>query len=118
MRIAIPTNDKISLFQRTGRADAFLIFEVDMTNIREVDYRKNQHAHDEHSHDEGEEHDHSHTELVEAISDCAFVVVNVVGKHLLSDLTNAGIVVFKTKEQNIKNAIADFNASRHIGEGG
>jgi predicted Fe-Mo cluster-binding NifX family protein len=117
MRIAIPTNDKISLFQRTGRADAFLIFDVDMADIQEVDYRKTQHAEEEHSHEEGDTHDHSHAELVDSLSDCAFIVVNQIGKHLMKDIKNAGILVFKTKEQNIKNAIADFNASRHIGEG-
>jgi predicted Fe-Mo cluster-binding NifX family protein len=117
MRIAVPTNDKINLFQRTGRADAFLIFELDMAGIQEVDYRKNQHAEEEHSHEEDGTHDHSHAELVDSLSDCAFIVVNQIGKHLMKDIKNAGILVHKTKEANIKNAIADFNANRHIGEG-
>jgi predicted Fe-Mo cluster-binding NifX family protein len=112
MRIAIPTNDKVNLFRRTGRAKAFLVFDVDMSGFEEVELRKNLH-----SHDEGEEHDHSHTELVESLSDCAFIVVNQIGKHLLKDIDNAGILVYKTSESNIKNAIAAFNTSRHIGEG-
>ncbi len=116
MRIAIPTNDKITIFKRTGRADAFLIFEIDQVSVKEVDYRKNLHNHDDHEHSE-DHHNHSHDELVETLSDCSFVLVNVIGKNLLADLTNSGIIVFKTKEKNIKNAIADFNTSRNIGEG-
>ena len=118
MRIAIPTNDKTTIYKRTGRANAFLIVDVDMAAINEIDYRTNTHSHEEHAHDGEENHDHSHAELVESLSDCAFVIVNVIGKHLLADIKNAGIIVFKTKEENIKNAIADFNAQRHFGEGG
>ncbi|RLD45511.1 MAG: hypothetical protein DRI89_00775 [Bacteroidetes bacterium] len=118
MRMAFPTNDKINIFKRTGRANAFLIVDVDPTAINEIDYRINKHSHEEHLQVEDQSHDHSHAELTETLSDCAFVVANVIGKQLLADITNAGIVVFKTKEENIKNAIADFNAQRHFGEGG
>ena len=117
MRIAIPTNDKTSIFQRTGQANAFLIVDVDAASVNEIDYRTNTHSDEEHEHDGEENHDHSHAELVESLSDCAFIVVNVIGKHLSADIKNAGIVVFKTKEKNIKNAIAEFNAQRHFGEG-
>ena len=117
MRIAIPTNDRIRIFKRTGRANAFLIVDVDAASANEIDYRTNTHSHEDDAHDHEENHDHSHADLVESLSDCAFIVVNVIGKHLLADLTNAGIIIFKTREENIKNAIADFNAQRHFGEG-
>jgi len=118
MRMAFPTNDKINIFKRTGRANAFLILDVGTDAISEIDYRLNKHSHKNHLQDEGNSHDHSHDELVKSLSDCAFIVVNVIGKQLLADITNAGIVVFKTEEENIKNAIAGFNVQRHFGEGG
>jgi predicted Fe-Mo cluster-binding NifX family protein len=109
MKIAIPTNDKVNIFKRSGRAKGFLIVNISNGNHSIHDYRGNSHSHShDHHHDENEHHDHSHKELVDSLSDCNYLVVNIIGKHFNHDITAAGIKVFKTDERAISDAIEDF----------
>jgi predicted Fe-Mo cluster-binding NifX family protein len=109
MRIAIPTNDKETIFKRSGQAKGFLIADVTDNGFVEVDYRKNSHSHDHGSHHgEHEHHGHSHKEITEALSDCDYMVVNMVGKHFGGDLRDAGIKIFKTDRQLINEAVQEF----------
>lgn len=110
MKIAIPTNDKKQLFKRSGRAEGFLVIDVSGSEYVIKGYRFNTHSHHHHhhGHDEESEHGHSHKEIVDALSDCSYLVVNVIGKHFLHDLQNAGIKVFQTDETTITGAVDDF----------
>ncbi len=109
MRIAIPTNDKETLFKRSGQAKGFLIADVTDNGFEVVDYRKNSHTHDHGSHhDDHGHHGHSHKEITEALSDCDYMVVNMVGKHFGGDLKEAGIKIFKTGRQLINEAVQEF----------
>ncbi len=109
MKIAIPTNDKKHLFKRSGRAEGFLVADVSDTEHAIKDERLNTHSHHHHhGHNEESEHGHSHKEIVDALSDCSYLVVNVIGKHFLHDLQTAGIEVFQTDETTITGAIDDF----------
>ena len=111
MRIAFPTNDKEKLFKRSGRAKGFLIVDVLETGYDVVDFRSNNHSHDhDHDHGEHEHHDHSHKEIVDALNDCRYLVVNVVGKHFGKDLKEAGIAVFKTDKVSIADAVEHFKS--------
>jgi len=109
MRAAVPTNDKTTLFKRSGRADGFLIIDIQENGFREVDFRNNTHSH--HHHHGEEHHGHSHKEIVDALSDCNYIIVNIVGKHFGKDLLDAGIKIFKTEKQSISEAVKDFLAN-------
>ncbi len=112
MKIAIPTNDKEHLFKRSGRAKGFLVADVSGSEHVIEDFRLNNHSHHHHhGHDEESEHGHSHKEIVDALSDCSYLVVNVIGKHFLRDMQDAGINVFKTHETTIAGALEDFKKS-------
>lgn len=108
MRIAIPTNDKQTIFKRSGRTAGFLIMDVDQSHSSVVDYRANQHHHHHHGSEEEHEHGHSHKEIVAALQDCDYLVVNMIGKHFGGDIKAAGIKVFKTDETEIDKAVEQF----------
>ncbi len=110
MRIAIPTNDQSTIFKRSGRAQGFLILDVTPVGFKIVDYRKNEHGH-HHHHGEEHEHGHSHKEIVEALKDCDYLVVNMIGKHFGGDVKEAGIRVFKTDATSIEEAVEAFRKS-------
>jgi len=105
MKVAVPTNDKETLAERTGRAKGFLIFEIENKSAKEIDFRVNPHKHDD---DESEEHDHSHAEVMEVLSDCNYIIVNKVGKHFKHDLNQTNIAVFKTRSKEIQAALDSF----------
>jgi len=107
MRVAFPTNDKVSLFKRSGRAKGFLIVDILEDRFNIIDFRANTHTHD-HYHGEEEHHDHTHKEIVDALNDCQVIVVNMIGKHFDRDLQRAGIKIFKTGKQDIIAAVEDF----------
>ena len=111
MRVAIPTNDKETIFKRTGRADGFLIIDVDNNGFDVIDYRINTHGHHHHHGEAHDSHDHSHKEIVDSLKDCEYLIVNMIGKHFGKDINKAGIKVYKTDKQNIEEAVLEFTNS-------
>ena len=112
MKIAIPSNDSINIFKRTGRTEKFVIAEIIDSKFNIVSAVLNKHNHD---HDEDEhkhEHGHSHDDLFESIAGCSYVIVNVVGKNLKADMEMNGIGIFKTKETTVEAGILDFISKR------
>jgi len=107
MRIAIPTNDKEHLFKRSGRTNGFLIMDIEKDYFSVVDYRKNNHTHN-YDHSDNEHHGHSHKEIVDALMDCRYLIVNIVGKYFGKDIKDAGIQVFVTDKKAISDAVEEF----------
>jgi predicted Fe-Mo cluster-binding NifX family protein len=108
MRIAIPTNDKETLFKRSGQAKGFLVADISGNGFSVVDYRKNSHSHHHHHGEDEGHHGHSHKEITDALGDCDFLVVNMIGKHFGGDLKEAGIKIFKTDKVTVNEAINHF----------
>lgn len=108
MKVAIPSNDLVNIFKRTGRTEKFVIAEIKDSNFNIVDTVFNQHMHDHDEHHHHDENGHSHDDLFESISGCDHVIVNVVGKQLKTDMEKNGIGIFKTKEKTVKAGVLDF----------
>ena len=101
MKIAIPTNDKTNIFERTGKATFFAVTSVEDLNIVEIDYRKiPPHQHDEDT--------HSHSGLIKLIADCDLVLMKNIGKHLMDELKDAGIPFEKTTADTIGGAVSKY----------
>lgn len=108
MRIAIPTTDRETLFNRTGRAKEFIIYDIINGSIDFLEFRENPHKH--HEHVDGEEHkDHSHKDLVDLLKDCDAILVHMVGQHFKSDFDDADIPIYKTKETGLLSVIRTFS---------
>jgi len=107
IKIAIPTNDRITLAERSGRAKEFMVAEVENGLILRSEFRKNSH---DHKHEEGEsddDHNHNHNDLVALLSDCKYLLVKIIGKHFKRDLSAAGKIFITTKVENIEEAITE-----------
>ncbi len=106
MKIAIPTNDRVTLADRTGRAKEFAILEIIEGQIISNQFLTNLHEH--HDHDENEEHgEHTHNDLVESLQGIDLLVLKNIGKHLKNDLAKAGIKYEKTNLNSVTE-IQDF----------
>ena len=99
MKIAVPTSDKITIADRTGRAPLFAVATVEESNITHIEYRESP----GHHHTAGGEH--SHRDLVEMIADCNLVLVKNIGSHLKADLDAAGIEYQRVAIDKIGDAI-------------
>jgi len=104
MIIAIPTSDRIMIFDRTGQAPIFAIVTVDQLNITHIEYRLNP----PHEHSGGQ---HSHGEIVELLTDCDLLLVRKIGKHLKNDLDAAGIKYQITTADQVGSAIHQYLSS-------
>lgn len=108
MKVAIPSNDGVNIFKRTGRAEKFVIAEVFGDTFKFVDTVKNSHSHEHDDNDSHDEHEHSHDNLVKSIAGCEFLLVNMIGKHLKADIDKSGIKVFKTSITIIDETLLEF----------
>lgn len=99
MKIAIPTNDRINLAERSGRAKEFAIFEFDNSELKSSNFIKNTHSHDD------DNHNHTHKDIVEKIADCDLFIAKKAGKHLANDLNEAGIKIKITKLESINDVL-------------
>ena len=105
MKISIPTNDRITIAERSGRAKEFAIIEINASSFNIIEYKKNEH---EHNHSEGEHEHHGHGDLIELLNGVSAVVVKKVGSHLKADLDSANIKIIKTSQVNIEDGIKEF----------
>jgi len=106
MQVAIPTNDSVNIFKRTGRAPKFVIAEISGNNFSVIKTVDNHHTHDHHENEHEEEH--SHQDLVDSIAGCKHIIANMVGKHLKADMMENNIKIFITKEKTIEGGLNDF----------
>jgi len=105
IKIAVPTNDRLKLAERSGRAKEFAVVEVKNGQITNISYRENHHDHNyDHSHGD---HAHGHQDIVDALNDCAAVVGRKFGPHFAGDFHKAGIKLMLSKEEQIEAAVLD-----------
>lgn len=100
MKIAIATNDRINIAKRTGQAKEFALLEIKNGKLISQKYVANHHEH----HD-GEEHSHSHKDIVEILNGIDVLLLLNVGKHLKSDLDGANIKYKKIQLETIEEVI-------------
>lgn len=101
MKIAIPTSDRIEIFERTGQTPLFAVVTIENLNITHIEYRVNP----PHKHT-GEAH--SHNEIVELLHDCDLLLLKKIGKHLKHDLELAGLKYKITAANEIGSAVHQY----------
>lgn len=107
MKIAIASDDGITVCSHFGRAKGFVIAEIENGQLKSKDYLPNTftgHAMGMH-HDEQTHHYGSHANIIRALSDCKAVISHGMGKRLYDDLTQAGKEVYVTDEVEVDKAI-------------
>lgn len=98
MRIAVATDDGITIAGHFGRCAGFEIFEVNGNEANKVESRPNSNSHhhgqgDCHQHGHHEHHGavHSHESFLNALHDCQAVICRGMGRRAVSDLSARGI---------------------------
>lgn len=109
MRIAVPTNDMITISAHFGRSKGFVIIDVKNNNIVNKSYTVNTftaHAKNQNKpHEHGEKHAHSHTGIFSALGTANIVIAKGMGQRLFNDFYDKDMKVYLTKENSIDNAV-------------
>ncbi len=108
MKIALATNDRKNIALRTGRAKEFAIYNIEDGKTINVDFKVNTHKHDHHKDENGEEHEHSHKEIIDLLRGVDILLVRAIGKHFKRDVISAGINYKVIKIENIEEALRSF----------
>lgn len=109
MKIAIASDDKVTICAHFGRTLGFLIFEIDDGKIINKEYILNDftgHAqghHHEHDHDHNQPH--SHGGILGALNDCQVVISKGMGRRLYVDFQQAKKEVFISHESDAEKAV-------------
>ncbi len=108
MKIAIPTNDRQTIAERTGRCKEFAIIDMEGAEPS-FTYKENTHTHGHHHGEKhGEEHSHSHDEIIAVLDGVDMLIVKMMGKHLKNDLEAHAIPYTQTTETEIVNIIKEY----------
>jgi len=95
MRIAVPTNDGVSISEHFGRSQGFLVFEVENGQIRAREVRPNtaQHSHQQGScaGGSGGHEPHSHAGILTSLAQCDVVICAGMGSRAADALRAGGI---------------------------
>jgi predicted Fe-Mo cluster-binding NifX family protein len=105
MKIAIASNDGISISSHFGRAAGFVVFDVEDGKVKERLYRKNEHT----GHALGMEgsgpHFDRHGIILDALKDCDTVIAHGMGRRIYDDLQSADIQPFIVEEDDVLKAV-------------
>lgn len=102
MKIAIPTNNRIDIAERTGRAKEFAVYDISEGKTN-PEYRENTH---EHNHDADD--NHSHSDLTNLLNDVKKIYGKRFGKHFKRDMNEAGIELETTEFNKLKDLLANI----------
>jgi predicted Fe-Mo cluster-binding NifX family protein len=105
MRIAVASDDGVSIAGHFGRCAGFEIFDVTENQAKRIENRPNanSHHHEQHGQDECDEHGHhggvhNHESFLSALQDCQAVICRGMGRRAVADLAAKGIKPIITLE--------------------
>ncbi len=115
MKIAIASDDRITVTQHFGRTRGFVVVTLDgETDSREyVENRHTQHVlGEEHNHTSQPQHahGHSHDGILRALEGCSMVVAGGMGRRLRDDMDRVGVSAVITDQQTVDGVISALKA--------
>ncbi len=114
MKIAVVTDNELTVAGHAGRCRAFLVFETENKKIINKEVRINtfthhrQHTHNQHEHHHGERHNHSHNALIDGLKDCKVLIFSHGGRRLVDDLKANNIKPILTDEALAEDAVLKY----------
>ena len=123
IKIAIPTDDGITISRHFGQAKAFLIVTLDNGEITEQELRQLPDAGDhDHHHHHDHNHDHTHHQGMggnpahmakfDYIQDCQVLIGGGMGQPAVQRLNNMGIQVALTDHKNIADLLEEVKTGQ------
>jgi len=118
MRIAVATEDGVSVSQHFGRSAGFVVFDANDGQISEGEFRTNRHTPhaqgicgiDHHTSGHAHGHSgHSHAGIVDLLQDCQVVLCGGMGAGAAQSLTARGIRPIVTSGvDSARDAVAQY----------
>jgi predicted Fe-Mo cluster-binding NifX family protein len=110
-KIAIATNDGKRVTGHIGRCKSFMVYELDGNRIINKELRKNvfthHRLHQGHQH-HGEGGGHSHTQLIDGLRDCSYLISRGGGWRVMEDLKQNNITPVFSDIDLIEEAVNKF----------
>ena len=112
MKIAIATDDFLSVTGHIGRCNGFIVYNLENGSIvsrKQIENVFTHHKIGEHQEHHGEhEHSHSHSNLIEGLSGCSHLICTAAGWRVVEDMEKNNIKVVFTDEQDADTAALEF----------
>lgn len=109
MKIAIPTDDGITISQHFGQAVYFKVLSLENNQVVSVEIRKKAtHIHGTPPADGM----HPGAMMIESISDCQVIISGGMGSPVYNRAIAAGLKVILTRQPDIDMAVRDFLAGK------
>ncbi len=114
-KIAVATNDQIRVTGHIGRCKAFIICQIDDGKIIKKEVMENiftAHVGNQHlqgsNDNQHDNHQHNHSNLIDALKDCKYLISKGGGWRVVEDLKQNGIATIFSDVEFIDEAIALF----------
>jgi len=111
MKIAVASDDGITLTGHVGKCEMFIVFDTNEKEIINIEKRINsftmhktgehQHGHHNHEHQGGGRH----LGIIDGLKDCTYLICCSGGPGLIDDLNSQGIQVILTGEMEAEKAV-------------
>lgn len=126
MRIAVPSDDGVTIASHTGRTRGFIVFDLENGVATKREYRTNRYtphalgkcgengmggSHPHH------DHGHSHDTLLDALRDCEVLLAHGMGPRLVADLAARNIRVIFCEDQVAEDAVGKLAAGLLVSTG-
>lgn len=108
MKIAVATDDYVTVTGHIGRCNGFMILDIEDHKILSTEQRENNFTHHKTSADHSHSHGHSHLSLVNGLSDCSALICTSAGWRLQEDFKTNGKELIFTNENLVEDAAIKF----------
>ncbi len=122
VKIAIPTNDGVTISRHFGQARAFLVITFDQGEIVDQELRElpdaGEHHHHHHDHDHHHDHHHgmggnpAHMAKFDYLRDCQYLIGGGMGQPAVQRLNAMGIQVAMTDHRRIADLLEEIKTGQ------
>ena len=116
MKIALPTNDGVTISEHFGRSASFLIFEIENGQIKSRELKTNgmEHSHAQGAcdHHSAESKPHSHAGILATLDGCQLVICAGMGQRAADALKACGTQILFTSLPSAEAAVSAHLAGK------
>jgi predicted Fe-Mo cluster-binding NifX family protein len=112
-KIAIATNDGKRVTGHIGRCRSFMIYQLEENKVVDKELRENVFTHHrthQGHHHHGEGGGHNHTQLINGLKDCSYLVSSGGGWRIVEDLKQNNITPIFSDIETVEEAVDKFIA--------
>jgi len=113
MKLAIATDDFITVTGHIGRCGGFLHYEIQddkiVSRVQIENYLSHHKRDGERRENHEAEHSHSHSRLIKILNGCSHLICKGAGWRVVEDLKQNNIEIVFTKEEIADNAALKFS---------